>query len=229
MARNTLTPEQIVRVATRLLDEDGIEGLSMRKLGAALGSGATSIYWHVTSREKLILLAADQVWSEIPLPDADEIGWRAAAASIASDTYAMLTRHLWLVPAFGNQVLYGEGLAAYEEHCYKVYEAAGFSGRELDWAVNTVFTFVLGTALGDAAASAVASDGNPADDQRAAIGDVEVAARIVDGHPRLRGRRDAYLGEDPRRLQSESLVFGVETILDGLAARLDRSDSAQNG
>ena len=69
MPRDTLTRDQIVTAAIDLLDAEGLEGLNMRALGQRLGSAATAVYWHVGSKDNLIALAGDQVWSEIALPD----------------------------------------------------------------------------------------------------------------------------------------------------------------
>src|ERR1041384_8308676 len=79
MPRDTLTREQIVSAAIDLLDGEGLEGLNMRPLGQRLVSAATPVYWHVGSKDNLIALAADQVWSEIARPDPDTAGWRGLA------------------------------------------------------------------------------------------------------------------------------------------------------
>ena len=79
MPRETLTREHIVTVAIDLLDAEGLEGLNMRALGRRLDSAATAVYWHVGSKDNLIALAGDQVWSEITLPDLDLVDWRTAA------------------------------------------------------------------------------------------------------------------------------------------------------
>src|SRR4051794_13940884 len=156
MPRETLTRAQIVQAAVELLDDEGLEGLNMRALGKRLGSAATAVYWHVGSKENLIGLAADQVWHEIPLPDPEAAGWRAAATAMACDLHAMLLRHPWLVQAFGSYVTYGPGKARHDDHSLAVYEAAGFIGARADQALTTVFTFVLGHALGPAAAASLA-------------------------------------------------------------------------
>ena len=124
MPRDTLTSEQIVNAAIELLDAEGLEGLNMRALGQRLGSAATAVYWHVGSKENLIALAADQVWTEIGRPDPAAVGWRPAAAAMATDLHAMLTRHSWLVQAFGSQVLSGPGKAGHDDHGLADYEAA---------------------------------------------------------------------------------------------------------
>src|SRR6266480_4211255 len=102
MPRDTLNREQVVNAAIDLLDSEGLEGLNMRALGKRLGSAATAVYWHVGSKDNLIALAGDRVWSESARPDPATVGWRAAAAAMATDLYATLTRHPWLAQAFGS-------------------------------------------------------------------------------------------------------------------------------
>jgi AcrR family transcriptional regulator len=151
MPRDTLTRDQIVKAAIELLDDEGLEGLNMRALGKRLNSAATAVYWHVGSKSNLITLACDQVWNEIPLPDLEPVDWRTAATSMATNLYAMLTRHLWLVQAFSSYIVYGPGKARHDDHNLAIYEAGGFTGPEADQAFATVFTFVLGNALGPSA------------------------------------------------------------------------------
>src|SRR5437762_1644906 len=93
--RETLTRDQIIDAAIELLDAEGLEGLNMRSLGLRLGSAATAVYWHVGSKENLIALAGDRVWNEIALPDLDTTAWRTSATAMATELYAMLTRHPW--------------------------------------------------------------------------------------------------------------------------------------
>jgi DNA-binding transcriptional regulator YbjK len=83
MPRDPLTREQIVRAAIQLLDADGVEGLSMRRLGDRLGAAATAVYWHVKSKDDLVMPAGDAVWGEIELPNPAAVGWRTAATSMA--------------------------------------------------------------------------------------------------------------------------------------------------
>ena len=59
------TPEQIVQTAMALLDQEGLAGLSMRKLAAKLGAGATSLYWYVETKDDLIDLLIDEIWGEV--------------------------------------------------------------------------------------------------------------------------------------------------------------------
>jgi AcrR family transcriptional regulator len=227
MPRDTLTRGQIIKAAVDLLDDEGLEGLNMRALGQRLGSAATAVYWHVGSKDNLIALAADQAWHEIARPDPAAAGWRAAATVMATGLHAMLTRHTWLVQAFGTQVLYGPGKARHDDHLLAIYEAAGFSGTQADRAAATVFTYVLGNALGAAAAASltrkVGRDGGDADElMRASMAEAsEIAARF----PRLRARfgtAAAAYGATP----DNGFEFGLNAILDGLEAQLTADRAA---
>jgi hypothetical protein len=70
---------------------------------------------------------------------------------MATGLHAMLVRHPWLLQAFGSFLVFGPGKARHDDHTLAIYEAAGFSGARADQAAASVFTFVLGNALGAAA------------------------------------------------------------------------------
>ena len=222
MPRDTLTREQIVKTAIDLLDTEGLAGLNMRTLGRRLGSAATAVYWHVGSKDNLIALAADQAWHEIALPDPAATGWRAAAAAMATGLHAMLTRHPWLVQAFGTQVLYGTGKARHDDHSLTIYEAAGFTGAQAGQAMATVVTFVLGNALGVAAAASLTRQlGRDGGNARELIRDhMANASEIARRFPRLRARLETAATADYAAAPEGSFEFGLQAILDGLEAQL---------
>lgn len=221
MRSDTLTREQIVLAAIELLDAEGLEGLNMRALGKRLGSAATAMYWHVESKDELIRSAGDVVWNEIELPDLETVDWRAAATSMATDLYAMVIRHPWLMQAFGSYVMYGPGKARHDDHSVAVFERAGFTGIGIDQAMATVFTFVLGNALGPAAAAAfrrklrrVGPDGD------ALMREIMASAReIASRYPHLRARLEGP-STDYSSAAEGSFEFGLRAVLDGLEARL---------
>jgi AcrR family transcriptional regulator len=226
MPRETLTREQIVKAAIDLLDTEGLEGLNMRALGKRLGSAASAVYWHVGSKDNLIALAGDQAWNEIALPDLTAVDWRTAATQMATDLHAMLTRHPWLVQAFGSYVVFGPGKARHDDHTLAIYEAAGFTGARAGQAMAAVFTFVLGNALGPAAVASLtrklSRDGRNAEEL---LRDHMAKAReIATQFPRLRVRLDTAAA-DYGAAPDNTFEFGLQAILDGLQAqRIARPD-----
>jgi AcrR family transcriptional regulator len=223
MPRETLTREQIVRAAVELLDAEGIEGLSMRQLGNRLSNAATAVYWHVKSKDNLIVLAGDAVWAEIELPDPHAVDWRTAATVMAKDLYAMIIRHPWLMPAMSTHLIYGPGKARHDDHSLAVFEAAGFTGQDADQAATVVFTFVLGMALGATSEIAWRTRLRHAggDEQQHIRGVVEQVTEIAMRFPRLRARSETWSGPDTA--PGHELDSGLRTILDGLDVRLAAS------
>lgn len=219
MARDQLTRDQIVRAAVEILDAEGLEGLNMRALGKQLRSAATAVYWHVGSKEALIGLAADEAWDEVKLPDVAELGWREAAYQMAVGLHAMLVRHPWLVQAFGAYPLYGTGKARHDDHGLALYEAGGFQGVEADQAFATVFTFVLGQALGAAAEASftrkLAREGNAEELMREQH---EQAVEVAKQFPRLRQRIESPSAEYAAAPEG-AFEYGLSAVLDGLERR----------
>lgn len=220
MPRQSLTRDQIISTAIELLDHDGLEGLNMRALGERLGSAATAVYWHVGSKENLIALAADRAWTEVPLPDLATTDWRTAATAMAIGLYKMLTRHTWVVQAFGSVFVYGPGKARHDDHALGVFEAAGFAGDEIDQGITAVFTYVIGNALGPSATASfsrkLAREGTGSAERMREM--MAEARDIAMQFPRLRSGLDSPAAEYGASPEG-SFQFGLAAILDGLEAR----------
>ena len=74
--RTPLTRDRVLQAALALADAGGIEALSMRKLGEAVGVEAMSLYNHVPSKADLLDGLVDLVFSEIELPSGAAAGGR---------------------------------------------------------------------------------------------------------------------------------------------------------
>ena len=77
-----LTVDRIVATAIEIVDREGLDALSMRRLGTELGAGATSLYWHVKNKDELLDLALDKLFAEIEAPD-PELPWRDQLRELA--------------------------------------------------------------------------------------------------------------------------------------------------
>lgn len=89
---------EIARVAVALADAEGLAGVSMRKVAAALGTGAMSLYNYVPGKEQLFDLMLDAVAGEWEPPEQPTGDRRADLAEFARQGLAVLRRHPW-VPA----------------------------------------------------------------------------------------------------------------------------------
>src|SRR6266498_3964925 len=115
--RVPLTREAIVDAALRVLDREGLEALSMRRVGEELGTGAASLYWHVRNKEELLQLVFERVTEEVVLPEADPSRWQEQLKDLARESRRVMKRHrdiarlsLGRIPAGGTLALLNEWL-----------------------------------------------------------------------------------------------------------------------
>src|SRR3954463_13122597 len=91
--RDPLTSEMIVAAALRILDAEGLDGLSMRRVGEELNTGAASLYWHVGSKDGLLDLVFDDVIGEQEVPDPDPKRWQEQLKEVARTMREAILRH----------------------------------------------------------------------------------------------------------------------------------------
>jgi AcrR family transcriptional regulator len=91
--RKPLSRERILDAALEVADEQGIEALSMRKLGQSLGYEAMSLYNHVANKDDLLDGILDLVLAEMEPPPAD--GGLPAIRTAALSAHEALKRHPW--------------------------------------------------------------------------------------------------------------------------------------
>ncbi len=229
-ARRTREPDQpalsraaIVREAVAMLDADGVEALSMRKLGARLGAGATSLYRHVATKDELMELAVDEVFGEIRLPsaEAEAPDWRAAAARAAESFRATALLHPWLASVLGQAGLayLGPNLMSYAEQLAMLFTRAGFP--EPSRAIDTLLSYVIGMSTTEAAwLTTVARSGESEAEFIARL--LPAAQQAAAGHEHLTEGYAAAAGVDPVGIRDAKFAYGLEVVLDGLALRLAR-------
>jgi AcrR family transcriptional regulator len=224
--RSTLTREQIVSEAVRLLDSEGIDALSMRKLAARLEAGATSIYWHVANRDELIELIIDEVYGELEVPDPDGTpDWRPAVRRVAHDMRSGIVRHPWIVSVLDHlaAVHMGPNALRLSERLIGLFQGAGFELREAERALTTLSSYVIGSAMAEAAfRNWLARHGQSEQDWLVESQRQWQAQQATENHPRLGELVAGYEGADVQKNMDEDFEYGLDCVLDGLQARLDR-------
>ncbi|MFB9879573.1 TetR/AcrR family transcriptional regulator [Planobispora siamensis] len=223
--RPALTQDRIVSEAVKLLDEEGLEALSMRSLGTRLGVGATSLYRHVANKDELIELVVDEVYGELDVPSADRpADWPAAVTRSAHSLRAAILRHPWIASVLGQVGLVelGPNVMRQSERLLALFHTAGFAPGEADQAMSTVMAYVIGMSTSEAAyLSLLARSGQT--EQEWAESLRPAAEQVLQDHPRLRDEHLARGYDDPRRVREENFAYGLERVLDGLRSRLESS------
>lgn len=96
--RPVLTSERIHAAALRIVDADGLAGLSMRKLAAELGVQAASLYGHVAGKDALLHSVVNEISARIDVSAFDSGDWKAGLATWARSYRKVLSEHPNVVP-----------------------------------------------------------------------------------------------------------------------------------
>jgi AcrR family transcriptional regulator len=220
--RPVLSREHVVSEAVRLLDSEGIDALSMRRLGSRLGAGATSLYTYVNSKDDLIELVVDEVYGELELPGAQDLAnWRQAITRTARSWRLLILRHPWIVSVLGDVGLayLGPNMMRVSDRILALLEAAGFAPDEASHAMKAVAAYVIGVGISEAAW--LTKLAGTRQTEREWVERLWPAAeQAAREYPTLRERYATRRGRDPGQMREEAFGYGLERILDGLAARL---------
>ncbi|MBO9534551.1 MAG: TetR/AcrR family transcriptional regulator C-terminal domain-containing protein [Solirubrobacteraceae bacterium] len=129
----SLTRDQIARAAVELVDAEGVEALSMRRIAQSLGVGTMTLYHYVANKDELLALIDDAVMSEMVIP-ADEFpaGWRERLTAIAVSTRALHRRHPWLLAAVGEpRMQIGPGGLRHAEQTMSAFDGLGLPSEDV--------------------------------------------------------------------------------------------------
>jgi AcrR family transcriptional regulator len=214
--RKPLTRDRVLERAIALADKEGIEGLSMRKLGSALGVEAMSLYNHVANKGELIAGMVDGVIAQFELPD-DEPRWDVAVRRCAVSAHDLLIEHPWacsLALAPSDVRVIGGPRIRYMEWLLRRLREAGFSAELAYSAYHTLDSHIFGFTLwqlGHAKAASMLAQGGE-DPQQWAL---RMLDQMRPQFPYLAEHGDQHLAADARDGRYE-FEFGLDLILDGL-------------
>jgi TetR/AcrR family tetracycline transcriptional repressor len=91
--RAPLSREEIVGAALRVVDREGLEATSMRRVAEELGAAPSALYWHVRNKDELLQLVLERIASEIELPKRDPENWQEQLKTVAREMRRVLTSH----------------------------------------------------------------------------------------------------------------------------------------
>ena len=200
-----LSRDRIVAAAIELLDAQGVDGLTTRRLADRLGSGVMSLYWHVASKDDVFDLALDKVLEYRGAPQIVESqNWRADTVYMLEDWRATMLCHPWSALLLPRRPL-GPNMLSRLELLGQTLSRAGVEDADLNAAIWSLWNYVMGATI-----------------TRASFGlsDADMAA----AQQRLSRLGELYPAIERSRLLLDDDwdgVFrrGLDFLLDGLAAR----------
>ncbi|WP_418957957.1 TetR/AcrR family transcriptional regulator [Streptomyces tritici] len=140
-----LDRDRIVAASVRMLDEEGLAKLSMRRLATELGVTAMSLYWYVDTKDDIIEYAIDTVYGEVDLTAVDAAGgWRERIRALALGYRRMLVRHPWMSAVAGQYLNIGPNAIAVGTKIQEAIRETGLPITRQPSAMSAVFQFVYG-------------------------------------------------------------------------------------
>ncbi|MGC5077852.1 TetR/AcrR family transcriptional regulator [Agrococcus sp. DT81.2] len=116
----------MLRTAIELADRDGIESLTMRRLGEALGVEAMSLYNHVANKPDLLNAMVDAIFVEIELPSQDE-DWRTGLRKRSMSFRDVLSRHPWATGLADSGTQPGPSTLRHHDRVLGALRSGGFT------------------------------------------------------------------------------------------------------
>lgn len=137
----------VVAAALRIVDRDGVDGLTMRALGNELGADPMAAYHHVPNKDAVLDGVVEAVWADIDVTVPADVSWQEQLVAAAHAIRAGLQRHPNAIPLMASRPnLNRPGLEAVD-HVLGILLAAGLEpGAALQF-VGAAGEFIMGHAL----------------------------------------------------------------------------------
>ncbi|MBU2667588.1 TetR/AcrR family transcriptional regulator [Actinoplanes bogorensis] len=145
-AKNPLTRPEIVRTALRLVQSEGIDAVSMRRLAAEFDTGPASLYAHVTNKDELLQLMFDEMCGLITIPELDPPRWQEQVKELARSGHAALVAHNDLARAALATIPTGPNALLVSDAMLGMMLAGGIPARIATWAMDRIFLYITSDA-----------------------------------------------------------------------------------
>jgi len=223
--RIPLSRERVLEAAIAFADANGIEALTMRKLGAAVGVEAMSLYNHVANKSDLLDGMIDVVFGEVGLPSAED-GWKTAMRRRAISVRAVLSRHRWAVGLMESRSTPGAATLRHHDAVIGCLRAGGFSVELTAHAYSALDSYIYGFALQERNLPFNTPE------ETKELAQAILAQFPVDEYPHLAELTFEHVLQ-PGYDYSKEFEFGLDLLLDGLeraySATRSLSGSASQG
>jgi TetR/AcrR family tetracycline transcriptional repressor len=144
--RAPLTRERVFEAALAIVDSEGLEALSMRRLGTVLGVDPMAVYRHVDGKDAVLDGVAGLLWGKLPPPETDE-DWVSGLRSFARALLGVFRKHPHAAPLLIQRfVLPRPALEAVHAHL-EALRAAGLDEQRAAQVVRSLLSYAMGYGL----------------------------------------------------------------------------------
>jgi AcrR family transcriptional regulator len=210
-----LSTQAIVAAAVAVADKDGLDAVSIRRVAALLGVRPMSLYTHISSKDELLDLMANELVGLMLVEPPPEGGWRTQLTALARRAHATFVAHPWVLAAFARRPRPGPNASLHAKQMARAVARLGLAPTDMWALLGIVDDYVLGHAL------RVATRGVGRDI------DASMTTSDLAELPELAALPEVVLARDT----ADSFETGLQTVLDGVEKRFvsATADAATDG
>jgi AcrR family transcriptional regulator len=209
--KTQLTRAEIVQTALRIVQAEGIAGVSMRRVAAEFDTGPSSLYAHVTNKDELLQLMFEEVCGLVPVPELDPPRWKEQIRELARAGHQALCHHNDLARASLATIPTGPNALRVSNAMMGMMLAGGVPPKIAAWAMDRIFLYITA----DAYESSLWRAGSGGD----AFAE-ELTDDLVGFFEQIDGALYPHIREHARTMVSgggtERFELGLELLVDGL-------------
>jgi AcrR family transcriptional regulator len=198
--------EAIIKVGVRIVDEEGLDALSVRRIGAELGIAPMTVYTYVSTKDELLDAISARALQEFASREIFDGPWEEQIAALTRDLYSGIREHPGVADLISLRPPPVQALDRYRERMLSLLYAGGFSPR----AAVDALTALVCHAFGHAQAARGRTGVEPTAEAR------RLRRLPADEFPWLTQSADIYA----THLSDDAFETGLQALLSGLKATL---------
>jgi AcrR family transcriptional regulator len=214
-AKPPLSEGLILDTALRILREEGLEAVTMRRLATALDTGPASLYVYIRNREELLNALLDRISGMVPLEQPDPARWREQLHRLVGSFLRVMEDHRGIARVAIANIPTGENALLAADNMLALLLAGGITPQDAAWACDILPLITTSLAVETATYE-------ERGDEPDAVGE-ELSAFFTTLPP----ERFPHLTSCATELTSGDgearFRFAIDAFLDGLVARSQRS------
>ena len=219
--RDPLTRETIVAAALKVLDAEGLDRFSMRRVAEELDTGAASLYWHVGSKDGLLDLVMEEVIGDMEVPDPDPERWQEQLREVAREMRETHLRHRDIVRVSIGRIPMGLNALRLNERVLAILRAGGVPDELAVQSFLLMLSVVNGFTMDETGYVEEPPETAPPMDEAAEMVRGYLGSLPPDQFPNVIEVADHFAITD----QDARFELLLDLFVDGLAARAESSQA----
>lgn len=196
----------------------------MRKLAERLGTGAASLYWHVSNKQELLQLVFERVAQEVRLPEPDPSRWQEQLKAMGREMRQVFKRHRDVARLSFGRIPAGPDVARLVEWMFQLLQPAGIPDRVIALAGDLLGLYVGAYAFEESLGLASPTGEDQSPEEIVSMLREWTRSLPEDRFPITRRMADLMFDADV----DERFEFGMEVIVRGLAAYAGSPEAGPN-